>query len=153
MLQPCIATPIWPPLFVDRGMDRETDMASPIYILFMYFIQRKHKNHDHVYKSREISKITLYTRRFLVAVQELRFLPNSLFYMALLRSPFLPSHIGLARALPRPTYFYIYHNFSARRLFITLMIEAISSSETSVNIHQTTQCYIPEESHLHTHCH
>jgi hypothetical protein len=33
---------------------------------------------------------------------------------------------------------------------ITLMMEAVSSSETSVNIYQTTQCNIPEESHLHT---
>jgi hypothetical protein len=29
------------------------------------------------------------------------------------------------------------------------MREAISSYETSVNIYQTTWCYIPEDSHLH----
>jgi hypothetical protein len=32
------------------------------------------------------------------------------------------------------------------------MMEAVSSSKTSVNIYQTTQCNIPEGSHLHT-CH
>jgi hypothetical protein len=30
------------------------------------------------------------------------------------------------------------------------MMEAVSSSETSVNIYHTTRCYIPEDSHLHT---
>jgi hypothetical protein len=30
------------------------------------------------------------------------------------------------------------------------MMEAITSYETSVNIYQTTQCNIPEDSHLHT---
>jgi hypothetical protein len=33
---------------------------------------------------------------------------------------------------------------------ITLMIEAVSSSETLVNIYQTTQFNMPEDSHLHT---
>jgi hypothetical protein len=32
---------------------------------------------------------------------------------------------------------------------ITLMMEAVSSSKTSVNIYQTTRCYIPEDSNLH----
>jgi hypothetical protein len=32
---------------------------------------------------------------------------------------------------------------------ITLTTEAVTSSETSVNIYQTTWCYIPEDSHLH----
>jgi hypothetical protein len=32
---------------------------------------------------------------------------------------------------------------------ITLMMEAASSSETSVNVYQTTWCSIPEDSHLH----
>jgi hypothetical protein len=36
---------------------------------------------------------------------------------------------------------------------ITLMMEAVSSSETSPNIYKTTQCYIPEDSHLHIHHH
>jgi hypothetical protein len=30
------------------------------------------------------------------------------------------------------------------------MMEAVSSSEMSANIYQTTRCYIPEDSHLHT---
>jgi hypothetical protein len=34
--------------------------------------------------------------------------------------------------------------------YLALMMEAASSSETSVNISQTTRCYIPEDSHLHT---
>jgi hypothetical protein len=34
-------------------------------------------------------------------------------------------------------------------VFIALMIEATSSSETSVNFYQTTRCYNPEASHLH----
>jgi hypothetical protein len=32
--------------------------------------------------------------------------------------------------------------------FIALLMETVSSSETSINIYQTTQCYIPEDSHL-----
>jgi hypothetical protein len=31
---------------------------------------------------------------------------------------------------------------------ITLMMEAVSSSETSVSIYHTTQCNIPEDSHI-----
>jgi hypothetical protein len=31
------------------------------------------------------------------------------------------------------------------------MMGAVSSSEISVNIHQTTQCYIPEDSYLYSH--
>jgi hypothetical protein len=34
-----------------------------------------------------------------------------------------------------------------------LMMEAVSTSETSGNIYQTTPHNIPEDSHLHTHCH
>jgi hypothetical protein len=32
---------------------------------------------------------------------------------------------------------------------ITLMMEAVSSSETSINIYQSTRHNIPENSHLH----
>jgi hypothetical protein len=32
-----------------------------------------------------------------------------------------------------------------------MMMEAASTSETSVNFYQTTWCYNPEDSHLHTH--
>jgi hypothetical protein len=35
-------------------------------------------------------------------------------------------------------------------LAIALMMEAVSTSETSVNFYQTTQRNIPEDSHLHT---
>jgi hypothetical protein len=35
--------------------------------------------------------------------------------------------------------------------FIALMIEAASTSETSVNFYQTTRCYNSEDSHLRTH--
>jgi hypothetical protein len=33
---------------------------------------------------------------------------------------------------------------------IALMMEAASTSETSVNVYQTTRRYNPEDSHLHT---
>jgi hypothetical protein len=33
--------------------------------------------------------------------------------------------------------------------FIALMMEAARTSETLVNFYQTTQCYNPEDSHLH----
>jgi hypothetical protein len=33
---------------------------------------------------------------------------------------------------------------------MTLMMEAVSSSEISVSIYQTTRCNIPDVSHLHT---
>jgi hypothetical protein len=33
---------------------------------------------------------------------------------------------------------------------IAQMMEKVSFSETSVSIYQTTQCNIPEDSHLHT---
>jgi hypothetical protein len=35
----------------------------------------------------------------------------------------------------------------------TVMIEAVSTSETSVNFYQTTRRNIPEDSHLHTRMH
>jgi phage-related protein len=31
---------------------------------------------------------------------------------------------------------------------ISLMMEAVKPSETTVNIYQTTKCYIPEDCHL-----
>jgi hypothetical protein len=34
-----------------------------------------------------------------------------------------------------------------------LKMEAIHSSEVSVNFHQTTRCHIPKDSNLHVHCH
>jgi hypothetical protein len=33
-----------------------------------------------------------------------------------------------------------------------ILMESVSSSETLANIYQTTWCYIPEDSHLHTCC-
>jgi hypothetical protein len=36
---------------------------------------------------------------------------------------------------------------------ITLMVEAASTSETLLNVYQTTRCNIAEDSHLHTCCH
>jgi hypothetical protein len=39
-----------------------------------------------------------------------------------------------------------------RYLLPALMMEAASTYETLVNFYQTTQCYNPEDSHLHT-CH
>jgi hypothetical protein len=37
--------------------------------------------------------------------------------------------------------------FCVVRVF-TLMMEAVSSSETSLYIYHTTRCYIPEDSHV-----
>jgi hypothetical protein len=37
-------------------------------------------------------------------------------------------------------------------LLIALMLEAASTSETSVNFYQTTRRNNPKDSHLHTHC-
>jgi hypothetical protein len=34
---------------------------------------------------------------------------------------------------------------------IALMMEAVKTFETSVNVYQTTRCYNPEDSHLRTH--
>jgi hypothetical protein len=42
---------------------------------------------------------------------------------------------------------------SLRRTLIALMMEAVSTSETSVNFYKTTQRKIPEDSHLHTRRH
>jgi hypothetical protein len=36
------------------------------------------------------------------------------------------------------------------RRFVAMMMEAVSTSETSVNCYQTTRRNIPEDSHLHT---
>jgi hypothetical protein len=36
-------------------------------------------------------------------------------------------------------------------LLIALMVEAARASETLVKLYQTTRCYNPEDSHLHTH--
>jgi hypothetical protein len=36
---------------------------------------------------------------------------------------------------------------------IALMMEAAHTCESSVNCYQTTQCYNPEDSHLHFRCH
>jgi hypothetical protein len=42
------------------------------------------------------------------------------------------------------------NKFFTKMAMIALMIEAVSSSETSVNINQTARCNIPKDSHLHT---
>jgi hypothetical protein len=59
-------------------------------------------------------------------------------------TPILPSPIGPARALPCPTYSFICPNISARGLLITLIMEAVSFSETQVNFYWTTWCNIQE---------
>jgi hypothetical protein len=38
-------------------------------------------------------------------------------------------------------------------LMITLMMEAVSTSDVSVKFYQTTHHNIPEDSYLHTYCH
>jgi hypothetical protein len=42
------------------------------------------------------------------------------------------------------------HSYSERSVIIALMMEAASTSETSVNFYQTTWRNNPEDSHLHT---
>jgi hypothetical protein len=37
-------------------------------------------------------------------------------------------------------------------MHITLMMEAVRTSETLVNLHQSTRRYNPEDGHLHAHC-
>jgi hypothetical protein len=41
--------------------------------------------------------------------------------------------------------------FLTRGLLIALMMEAARTSETLIHSYQTTRCYNPEDSHLHTH--
>jgi hypothetical protein len=45
------------------------------------------------------------------------------------------------------------HKYAPRCLFIALMMEVASTSETSVNFYYTTRHYITEDSHVHTHRH
>jgi hypothetical protein len=40
---------------------------------------------------------------------------------------------------------------SSRGLLVDLMMEAVQTSETLVNLHQSTRRYNPEDSHLHSH--
>jgi hypothetical protein len=44
----------------------------------------------------------------------------------------------------------IFRAISIIRALIALQMEAVSTSETSVNFYQTTRRNIPEDSHLHT---
>jgi hypothetical protein len=47
----------------------------------------------------------------------------------------------------------LYHNpFFTHGLLVALMMEAVSTSETSFNANQTTRCNITEDSNFHTHC-
>jgi hypothetical protein len=66
--------------------------------------------------------------------------------------PALLSATGPARGLPCSTYSFIYHNLSMHSVFITLKMEAASSSEMLVSIYLIKRSYIPEDNHLHTHC-
>jgi hypothetical protein len=45
---------------------------------------------------------------------------------------------------------HVSNQFFARGLLIALMMEAVSTSKTSVNFYQTTRRNNPEDSHLHT---
>jgi hypothetical protein len=60
------------------------------------------------------------------------------------------SSIGPAKHLPCPARSCISTYFIALGLLITLMMDAISTSETSVNFHETTRRVIPEDSHILT---
>jgi hypothetical protein len=56
---------------------------------------------------------------------------------------------GPAKVLPWRTGFHISNQFLALSLLITLMMEAASTSEMSVNSYQITRRSIPQDSHLH----
>jgi uncharacterized paraquat-inducible protein A len=43
--------------------------------------------------------------------------------------------------------------FHALDLLVTLMMEAVNTSEISANFYETSQRNIPEDCHLHTHHH
>jgi hypothetical protein len=45
------------------------------------------------------------------------------------------------------------HSVSIISVFIALMMEMVRISESSVSINLTAQCYIPEDSKLHTRHH
>jgi hypothetical protein len=61
--------------------------------------------------------------------------------------PHWSAHVYLDRRLP-----YITCYPSTHGLVIALMMEAVRTSETSVNFNVTTWRYIPEDSKLHTRC-
>jgi hypothetical protein len=63
-----------------------------------------------------------------------------------------PSSIHPARFQPCRACSYFFTHFFASGLLITLMTEAVSTSEMSVNFCETTQCNIPDDNHLLTHC-
>jgi hypothetical protein len=44
----------------------------------------------------------------------------------------------------------VFWDVATYRVIITLMMEAVSFYETSVNIYETKRCDIPEDSRLHT---
>jgi hypothetical protein len=48
------------------------------------------------------------------------------------------------------TGWFTYGFTTLYELMSVLMMEAESTSVTSVNLYQTTRCYIPEDSHLRT---
>jgi hypothetical protein len=71
---------------------------------------------------------------------------SALLPLALYRHPILiPFPIGPAKVLPCPAGFHISNRFLARGLLIALMMEAASTSETSVNFYQTTRRNNPED--------
>jgi hypothetical protein len=60
---------------------------------------------------------------------------------------------GPAKALNCLTGSHISNLLLVCCLLIALMLEAVSTSEMSVNFYYTTWRNNPEDSHLHTHCH
>jgi hypothetical protein len=53
----------------------------------------------------------------------------------------------MSSGLQRRVDWYEFTNVS----FVALMMEAVQTSETSVNSYQCTRRYNPEDSHLHSH--
>jgi hypothetical protein len=68
-------------------------------------------------------------------------------------NPILTSFaMGPGKALLWLTYSFVSNWFPACGLLIAVMREAVQTSETLINLYQSTQCYNPEDKYLRTHC-
>jgi hypothetical protein len=71
----------------------------------------------------------------------------SLQYTEILKVFFTPHHELYVSRLKMAVFWVV----APCSLAIALMMEAARTSETLVNFYQTTRCYNPEDSNLHTH--
>jgi hypothetical protein len=80
--------------------------------------------------------------------------PEFVSYTAFSNVLYIKHHINTERILNMqqnrwPRCSYLFTRFFARGLLIALMMEAVSTFETSINSYETTRRNIPEDSHLH----